>query len=101
MRTLTPISAALTARQTPSNTPVQKLLYDRKSSAFALSISMRSLDYLLANKRLSTLKLGKKVMVSHGELVRFSRSNHASLTEQGSETSLEKAAGPPSLCITE
>jgi hypothetical protein len=57
-----------------------KLLYDRKSAAFVLSVSLRSLDYLVANKLLNTLKLGSKVMFGHGELVRFSRSNHLTLT---------------------
>jgi hypothetical protein len=45
-----------------------------------LSISVRSLDYLIAGKRLSTRKLGKKIMVPHGELVKFSRGDHDSLT---------------------
>jgi hypothetical protein len=61
--------------------PTQKILYDRKSAAYALSISVRSLDYLIANKRLNTLKMGSKVMLSHGELIKFSRQNHASLSE--------------------
>ncbi|MBB5056074.1 hypothetical protein HDF16_000743 [Granulicella aggregans] len=66
-----------------------KLLYDRKSAAFTLSISVRSLDYLIANKRLNTIKMGSKVMVSHGSLVKFSRQHHASLTEQDSQNSRE------------
>jgi hypothetical protein len=61
--------------------PIQKILYDRKSAAFALSISVRSLDYLIANKRLNTLRMGSKVMIGHGELVKFSRANHATLSE--------------------
>jgi hypothetical protein len=61
--------------------PVAKLLYSRKDAAFALSVSVRSLDYLIANKQLATKKIGKKVMVSHGELVRFARSDHPNLTQ--------------------
>ncbi len=65
------------------NTPVphlQKLLYDRRSAAYVLSISVRSLDYLIAQKRLATIKLGKKIMVGHGALTEFCRASHAVLT---------------------
>jgi hypothetical protein len=71
---------SLMAVAAPTELPT-KILYDRKSAAYALSISVRSLDYLIANKRLNTLKLGSKVMIGHGELVKFSRQNHASLSE--------------------
>ena len=57
--------------------PVQpRLLYDRKTAALQHSISIRSLDYLIANKRLATPRIGKKVLVPHGELVRFAAANH-------------------------
>ena len=53
-----------------------RLLYDRKEATRQLSISVRALDYLVANKKLSTRRIGKKVLVSYGELVRFSRGDH-------------------------
>lgn len=53
-----------------------RLLYDRREAARQLSISVRALDYLVANKKLSTRRIGKKVLVPHSELVRFSRGNH-------------------------
>ncbi len=53
-----------------------RLLYDRKSAARMLSISVRSLDYLIAGKQLNTRRIGKKVLISHGELARFSRADH-------------------------
>ncbi len=53
-----------------------RLLYDRKEAARQLSISTRALDYLIAKKELGTRRLGRKVMVSHGELVRFARADH-------------------------
>jgi hypothetical protein len=62
------------------NTPIQKLLYDRRSAAYALSISVRSLDYLIGNKQLNAIRLGRKVMLTHGELTKFCRSNHFGLT---------------------
>lgn len=53
-----------------------RLLYDRKEAARQLSISIRALDYLIAGKKLSTRRIGKKVLIPRGELVRFSRADH-------------------------
>jgi excisionase family DNA binding protein len=53
-----------------------RLLYDRRESARQLSVSIRSLDYLIANKQLSFRRLGKKVLIPHSELVRYSRGDH-------------------------
>ena len=53
-----------------------RLLYDRKEAARQLSISVRSLDYLIGQRKLSTRRLGKKVLVPHTELVRFASANH-------------------------
>ena len=36
----------------PCRTYPEKILYDRKSAAYVLSICVRSLDYLVANKKL-------------------------------------------------
>jgi excisionase family DNA binding protein len=52
------------------------MLYDRKEAARQLSISVRSLDYLIANRELSVRRIGKKVLVPHGELVRYARGDH-------------------------
>jgi hypothetical protein len=59
-----------------------RLLYDRKSAAYQLSISVRSLDYLVEGKKLLTRRLGKKVMISHAELVRFAKADHFSALAQ-------------------
>lgn len=53
-----------------------RLLYDRKSAAQQLSISVRSVDYLIARKLLATRRLGKKVLIPYSELVRFARADH-------------------------
>jgi hypothetical protein len=76
-----PTTVDIQAAAAPTSQPIQKMLYDRKSAAFALSISTRSLDYLIANKQLATRKLGKKIMVSASELARFSRMDHLQLTQ--------------------
>jgi chromosome condensin MukBEF complex kleisin-like MukF subunit len=57
-------------------TKVEKLLYDRRSAAFALSISIRLLDYYIANKQIRTQRIGRKVMITAAELRRFAASNH-------------------------
>jgi hypothetical protein len=56
--------------------PTDKLLYDRKSAAFALSISIRSLDYLIARGEFDTRRIGKKVLIAATELRKFAQANH-------------------------
>jgi hypothetical protein len=58
---------------------VQKILYDRKSASFALSISTRTLDYCVANGLIDFVKQGSKVMFLHSALTKFARTNHSSL----------------------
>ncbi len=53
-----------------------RLLYSRTEAAMQLSISVRSLDYLIAGKQLDTRRIGKKVLVPHASLVRFAQGNH-------------------------
>jgi hypothetical protein len=53
-----------------------RLLYSRKEAARQLSISIRSLDYLIAAKAFQTRRLGKKILIPHAELVRFARGSH-------------------------
>jgi hypothetical protein len=65
-----------TSTRTTSYSPAPRLLYDREEAARQLSISVRSLDYLIANKQLDIRRLGKKVLVPHASLVRFSSANH-------------------------
>lgn len=53
-----------------------RLLYGRKEAAWLLGISPRSIDYLVATKRLGAQRVGKRVMFPYSELVRFARANH-------------------------
>lgn len=53
-----------------------RLLYSRNEAARQLSISVRSLDYLIAGKRLGTRRIGSKILIPHGELVRFALADH-------------------------
>lgn len=59
-----------------------RLLYDRKTAARMLSISVRSLDYIIAAKGLETRRIGRKVLVTHASLVRYASGNHYAVTSR-------------------
>jgi hypothetical protein len=59
-----------------------RLLYDRKEAARQLSISVRSLDYIIAAKGLDTRRIGKKVLVTHASLVQYAKGNHYAITSR-------------------
>jgi excisionase family DNA binding protein len=56
--------------------PKDKLLVSRGEVAHLLSISERSVDYLVATKRLSARRIGARVLIPMEEVRRFSRSDH-------------------------
>ncbi len=53
-----------------------RLLVGRKDAARMLSISERSLDYLLANQQLHARRIGSRVLIAVTELERYARSDH-------------------------
>jgi excisionase family DNA binding protein len=56
--------------------PTEILLYSRKAAAIALSVSLRSIDYLIEDGRLPTRRLGKEVMIPGADLRKFAKSEH-------------------------
>jgi excisionase family DNA binding protein len=56
---------------------LQKVLLSKKEAAQALSISLRSLEYLIARKELSTRRVGKRVLVPMAVLHKFAQHDHA------------------------
>jgi len=64
---------------TPSQVP--KLLYSRKDAAFAISISIRSLDMLLAAGKIAVRKIGKRIMIPAEALFEFAGKDHDALTQ--------------------
>ena len=64
---------------------VAKMLYTRKESAFALGVSVRSVDWLIARKELAPRRLGKRVLVPAAELEKYAARDHADLTIGGSK----------------
>jgi excisionase family DNA binding protein len=53
-----------------------RLLYDRKTAAKMLSLSIRSLAYLLSRGEIRFRRLGAKILIPHSELVRFANGHH-------------------------
>ena len=56
--------------------PDAKLLVSREEAAQLLSISQRGLDYLIANQRLPTRRIGGRVLIPVAELRRYARADH-------------------------
>ena len=56
--------------------PFPKLMYSKREAAEMLSISIRTLDYLITNNRITIRRIGKRILIQHQELVRFSKQDH-------------------------
>jgi len=52
---------------------IEKLLYSKLDAAEALSLSVRSIDYLITTQRLPMRRVGGKVMIPAGAVRRFAR----------------------------
>jgi Helix-turn-helix domain len=55
---------------------VEKLLYSKQDAAEALSLSVRSIDYLITTQRLPMRRVGGKVMIPAAAVRRFARGDH-------------------------
>jgi hypothetical protein len=66
----------MNAPATEPNSSPPRLLYTRQEAAYKLSLSIRSLDYYISTKLIGTRRKGRRVLVPHGELIRFSRMDH-------------------------
>jgi|GEM_PF-2379020 len=53
-----------------------RLLYSRKEAAYQLSVSVRTIDALLATREFDTRRIGRKVLITRASLVRFASGNH-------------------------
>jgi excisionase family DNA binding protein len=56
-----------------------RLLVSRDEAAQLLSISQRGLDYLIANQRLPTRRIGGRVLIPMAELRKYVRGDHPEL----------------------
>jgi excisionase family DNA binding protein len=64
---------------------MDKLLATRQEAARALSISVRSVDFLIETGQLASRKLGRRRLVPLAALEAFARRDHARITPAQSE----------------
>jgi hypothetical protein len=50
-----------------------KLLYTRRESSFALGLSIRSIDILVATKQLAIRKVGRRILITASSLESFAQ----------------------------
>ena len=60
----------------PVQPPLQKLAYGRTDAAHVMSISVRSLDYLIASGEIPTRKVGARTLITHADIEKFFRRDH-------------------------
>ena len=63
---------------------VEKLLYSRRDTAEALSLSIRSIDYLITTGRLIARRVGGKILIPASAVRRFAREDHPDSVRFGS-----------------
>jgi excisionase family DNA binding protein len=51
----------------------EKVLYTRNEAAHLLSVSIATLDRLIANKFLLVRRVGRRVLIHQGEIMKFAR----------------------------
>ena len=56
--------------------PIDKLLVSQEEAAQLLSISKRSVEYLVASRQLSTRRIGTRALIPIEDIRRFARSDH-------------------------
>jgi hypothetical protein len=59
-----------------SVSPDAKLLVSRKMASEMLSISIRGVDYMIADGRLSTRRIANRVLIPTEEIRKFAQSDH-------------------------
>jgi excisionase family DNA binding protein len=52
------------------------LLHSKREAARILGVSIRTLHSLIAEKQLRTVRIGRRVLVAHAELMRFCERDH-------------------------
>lgn len=60
-----------------------KVLYTKREAAHLLSISLRSLDYLIVSHQLPTRRIGRRVLVHRESIEQFARMDHVSIHSPG------------------
>jgi hypothetical protein len=74
---------------------VEKLLYSRRDTAAALSLSIRSIDYLITTGRLPARRVGAKILIPASAVRRFAREDHPDSVRSSSPRSSVHAGNGP------
>lgn len=61
---------------TETSSHTNKVLLSKKEVAWLLSLSVRSVDYLIVRGELAVRRVGKRVLIHRTELERFARRDH-------------------------
>jgi excisionase family DNA binding protein len=57
----------------------EKVLYTKREAAQLLSISLRSVDYLIFNRQLPARRIGRRVLVHRDSIEQFARRDHVAI----------------------
>jgi hypothetical protein len=68
---------------------VPKLMYTRAEASYSLGISRRSLDWCIKHRQIAVRKFGRRVLVPYESLLKFSKSDHDSLTQHPDEAKVQ------------
>lgn len=61
--------------------PQPKLLYTKREAAHLLSLSVRSIDYLITNREIASRRVGRRVLI-HGDVIeQFAKRDHVCIRQ--------------------
>ena len=76
----------------PSDTPLPRLLYSRVEAAYQWSLSVRAVDYMIAQGKVRTRKIGGRILIPHPELLRIARADQVEPITPSSLSAAPEAA---------
>lgn len=56
---------------------MEKICLDKRAAARLLSVSIRTVESLIANKELPVCRIGRRVVISRESLIDFARRDHS------------------------
>jgi excisionase family DNA binding protein len=56
--------------------PIRRLLYSKKESAELLSVSVRTISYMIDGGALESRSIGRRVLIPYSSLESFAKKNH-------------------------
>jgi hypothetical protein len=66
-------SASVSGATTPSTLP--RLLYSRTQAAYQWSLSVRAVDYMIAQGKVRVRRIGGRILIPYSELLRLARTD--------------------------